>query len=301
MPANGRSSISYTLGFVPVALVIAIVFWCVFILMFFVTLPEMQEGNAVGYILNLLLILLLVPFFMAMLRVISTDPGKVPSWYGEDEGTASSGAQAQILAGNRLPQEVESKRDGSRRFCRKCDQWKPDRTHHCSSCRRCVLKMDHHCPWINNCVGFRNYKYFFIFVTYALLLAVFCWGALYTKFMSTWHGLGGAAITNEEIFVMATFISLSALCLCLFGFWGFHYVLLTNNSTTIEWLEKRSEAIGEYHNFYDLGASQNVRTVMGDKVLHWVWPIGDPQKHDLGVYFETNFGTSPDSIRDKFV
>lgn len=47
------------------------------------------------------------------------------------------------------------------RNCEKCNmRWKPMRAHHCSECNRCVFKMDHHCPWINNCVGARNYKYF---------------------------------------------------------------------------------------------------------------------------------------------
>lgn len=30
-------------------------------------------------------------------------------------------------------------------ICKKCIAPKPPRTHHCSVCRRCVLKMDHHC------------------------------------------------------------------------------------------------------------------------------------------------------------
>ncbi|ROT64888.1 putative palmitoyltransferase ZDHHC16 [Penaeus vannamei] len=29
--------------------------------------------------------------------------------------------------------------------CKKCIAPKPPRTHHCSVCNRCILKMDHHC------------------------------------------------------------------------------------------------------------------------------------------------------------
>jgi palmitoyltransferase len=31
-------------------------------------------------------------------------------------------------------------------WCKKCLGPKPPRTHHCSLCNKCVLKMDHHCP-----------------------------------------------------------------------------------------------------------------------------------------------------------
>lgn len=59
------------------------------------------------------------------------------------------------------------------RFCEKCQLIKPDRAHHCSVCSTCVLKMDHHCPWVNNCIGFHNYKFFMLFLAYALLYCIF--------------------------------------------------------------------------------------------------------------------------------
>ncbi|XP_050314522.1 palmitoyltransferase ZDHHC16B isoform X2 [Anthonomus grandis grandis] len=54
-------------------------------------------------------------------------------------------------------------------ICKKCIAPKPPRTHHCSVCNRCILKMDHHCPWINNCVGFYNHRYFYMYMIYTVV------------------------------------------------------------------------------------------------------------------------------------
>lgn len=60
--------------------------------------------------------------------------------------------------------------------CRKCVQPKPARTHHCSVCNHCVLKMDHHCPWLNNCVGHYNHRHFFLYTAYLALGTAFLIG-----------------------------------------------------------------------------------------------------------------------------
>ena len=49
-------------------------------------------------------------------------------------------------------------------FCFYCKVIKSTRTFHCMICGKCVEKFDHHCVYINNCLGYRNHKYFIMFL-----------------------------------------------------------------------------------------------------------------------------------------
>lgn len=58
------------------------------------------------------------------------------------------------------------------RICKTCNSVKPPRSHHCSVCGRCVMKMDHHCPWMNNCIGLTNQKAFLLFNFYVFICSL---------------------------------------------------------------------------------------------------------------------------------
>ncbi|KAI5950902.1 SWF1 [Candida jiufengensis] len=49
-------------------------------------------------------------------------------------------------------------------LCSTCKIVKPARSKHCSVCNKCYLLYDHHCIWINNCIGYYNYKWFLLYL-----------------------------------------------------------------------------------------------------------------------------------------
>lgn len=163
--------------------------------------------------------------------------------------------------------------DGGVRFCNKCQSKKPDRAHHCSTCKRCVLKMDHHCPWLATCVGLRNYKAFLLFLTY---LTFFCWTCFAASATWVWSEILSDGQYTES-FMPVNYVLLAVLSgiigIVITGFTAWHLWLTVRGQTTIESLEKTRYLSplrnSMKHNLDDcnyLDAQANGRLSIGDQL-----------------------------------
>ena len=57
--------------------------------------------------------------------------------------------------------------------CLRCNRPRPPRCHHCPLCDVCVMKRDHHCFFAGTCIGYRNQRYFSVFIFWTTVATVF--------------------------------------------------------------------------------------------------------------------------------
>ncbi|CAB1335045.1 unnamed protein product, partial [Coregonus sp. 'balchen'] len=124
------------------------------------------------------------------------------------------------------------------KYCFTCKIFRPPRASHCSLCDNCVERFDHHCPWVGNCVGKRNYRFFYMFILSLSFLTIFIFA-----FVITHDPINMGSSTHSKT-VLPDILSHNM------GLSGFHTYLISSNQTTNEdikglWSSKRGK--GNYN------------------------------------------------------
>ncbi|XP_077204934.1 palmitoyltransferase ZDHHC14 isoform X4 [Paroedura picta] len=206
-----------------------------------------------------------VLFFFVMgtlLRTSFSDPGVLPR--ATPDEAADLERQIDIANGSssggyrpppRTKEVVINGQTVKLKYCFTCKIFRPPRASHCSLCDNCVERFDHHCPWVGNCVGKRNYRFFYMFILSLSFLTVFIFAFVITHVIHRSQNAGFlSALKDSPASVLEAVV-------CFFSVWsivglsGFHTYLISSNQTTNEdikgsWSSKRGK---ENYNPYSYG------------------------------------------------
>ncbi|KAK6131461.1 hypothetical protein DH2020_034802 [Rehmannia glutinosa] len=264
-------------------IIVPVIIFCVFVARHL--RHEFSSYNA-GYAILVAAIVFTIHVLVLLLLTSSRDPGIVPRNSHPPEEEFRYDTSASVEVGGRqtpslqFPRTKEVMVNGLPvrvKYCDTCMLYRPPRCSHCSICNNCVERFDHHCPWVGQCIGLRNYRYFFCFVSSATLLCiyVFAISALYIKIlMDDHHSTVWKAMKESPASVVL-------MAYCFISLWfvggltGFHLYLISTNQTTYENFRYRAD---NRINVYDRGCLNNFLEVFCTKVK--------PSKNDFRAFVQ---------------
>ncbi|KAA3679766.1 palmitoyltransferase ZDHHC5/8 [Paragonimus westermani] len=160
-------------------------------------------------------------------RATFMDPGYLPVGVtGEKLTTIEKGAARTVMY-----RSVEINGISTRlKWCVTCEIYRPPRCSHCSICKHCIDTFDHHCPWLNNCIGKRNYRYFFSFLLSLTVHMILTFSVSVSFVLARSDNLSN----YQVIIAIVVLVMVGLLLLPVLGLTGFHIFLVSKGRTTNE-------------------------------------------------------------------
>eukprot|EP01071_Lankesteria_metandrocarpae_P008813 Lankesteria_metandrocarpae@DN5059_c0_g1_i2.p3 len=182
--------------------------------------------------------------------------------------------------------------------CEECNLVRPERTHHCSFCKRCVLRMDHHCPWVGNCIGLHNLRYFVLFNFWVALTGAYIFATNMAIIIIYIIRTPTDSINGVYLGVcLALTLMTGMFAICAGGILAFSLFGVFKNITTVE-VNYSSK------NPYDIGRLQNMESLFGPLGIQWFLPLPlnppscDGFSYELNIYArEFQYSATPTAAK----
>lgn len=269
----------------PVAFISAVIAWSYYafvVVVCFITVENLAEKIFYLIFYHIILVIFVWSYFMTIFAPRCEAPSNwklTPAMAERLNKAASEEEWKNLLELFVVEMEISVMQrsvQGAIRYCDKCEAVKPDRSHHCSVCGMCVLKMDHHCPWVNNCVAFNNYKFFLLFLGYALIYCIYLAACVFRYFVLFWtDGLKntGASEGSGKFHILFLFFVSVMFCISVSSLFWYHVYLVLRNRSTLEQFRAPYFAGGPDEGGWSLGKRNNFQEVFGDRKLFWFLPL----------------------------
>ncbi|KAI4343464.1 hypothetical protein L6164_010807 [Bauhinia variegata] len=223
-------------------IVAPVILFCAFVSHRLINELPHQLGNAIVAISTVFTVYVI----LLLLITSGIDPAIVPRHscpleLDDEVSSISALWEGSQIDGSRLPLIKDFIVNGvviKVKYCQTCMLYRPPRCSHCSICNNCVERFDHHCPWVGQCIGKRNYRFFFMFVssTTMLSLYVFTFGWVgIRKIMDGHHcGLWRAFRKSPVSGFLIVFTFIAAWFVG--GLTAFHLCLIFSNQVPVTYL-----------------------------------------------------------------